>query len=183
MIKKLSENFNFKCFGIDLNIPSKKTSSLIFLKSSYNNFGLIKKINPDIIIINNFIEHIEDLKIIKKLINKLKKKISIVILTPDANSSGRIKFSQYWSGYHSPRHKVIFNKKNIKKIIPKNKRLKLIQSKIYDPFTNFISIGNLLKQICKTYLLTDIFKILIFSLYIFIDIKQKNRLLLIIKKM
>ena len=56
------------------------------------------------------------------------------------------------------------------------------QIRIYDPFTNVISISNLIKQIKHSFVPTDIFKIIIFLLHLFVDIRQKNRILMIVKK-
>ena len=153
-----------------------------FIKSSYDNINLIKKINPDLIIINNFVEHVENLMSISKIIHQIKKGSYLIIITPDGNSFARKKFSNYWSGYHSPRHKVIFNSKSIKKIFSKHKKIKFKQIKIYDPFTNIISISNLIKQIMHSFVPADIFKITIFLLHLFVDIRQKNRILMIVKK-
>ena len=95
---------------------------------------------------------------------------------------GRKKFSNYWSGYHSPRHKVIFNSRSIKKIFSKLKKINFKQIGIYDPFANVISISNLIKQIMHSFELTDIFKIPYFLLYLFVDIRQKNKILVMVKK-
>ena len=112
----------------------------------------------------------------------MRKKCFLVSLTPDGNSLARRKFTNYWSGYHAPRHNVIFNSKSIKKIFPKRKKIKFKQIKIYDPFTNIISISNLIKQIMHSFVPSDIFKITNFLLYLFVDIRQKNRILMIVKK-
>ena len=123
LIRNLSKNKNFKCFGTDINISTTKKDNVNFIKSSYDNINLIKKINPDLIIINNFVEHVENLKNIGKIIHQIKKGSYLIIITTDGNSFSRKKFSNYWSGYHSPRHKVIFNSKSIKKIFSKHKKI------------------------------------------------------------
>ena len=94
----------------------------------------------------------------------------------------RRKFANYWSGYHAPRHNVIFNSKSIKKIFPKSKNIKLKQFRIYDPFTNAISISNLIKQVMRSFVPSNIFKIVIFLLHLFVDIRQKNKILMIVEK-
>ena len=183
LIRNLSKNKNFKCFGTDINISTTKKDNVNFIKSSYDNIKLIKKINPDLIIINNFVEHVENLTNIGKIVHQIKKGSYVIIITPDGNSFARKKFSNYWSGYHSPRHNVIFNSKSIKQIFPKRKKIKFKQIKIYDPFTNIISISNLIKQIMHSFVPSDIFKITNFLLHLFIDIRQKNRILMIVKKL
>ena len=182
LIKNLSKNKNFKCFGTDININTEKKDNVNFIKSSYDNINLIKKINPDLVIINNFIEHIENLIGIDKIIRQIKKGSFLIIFTPDCNSSARETFSNYWSGYHSPRHNIIFNSTSIKKIFFKHKKIKTRQMRIYDPFTNLSSILNLFKKILHNFVLSDIFKITFFLLHLFVDIKQKNRILMIVKK-
>ena len=139
-------------------------------------------INPDLIIINNFIEHMENLKIISKIARKMKKNSNLIIITPDANSFARKKFSNYWSGYHSPRHKIIFTPKSIKKFFSHDKYFIFKQTKILDPFTNLLSISNLIKEIRLKFYFPYIFKVFNFFLYIFVDIKQKNRILMVGKK-
>ena len=68
MKKFLKENFN--CVGIDINQNNiKKKKNLSFYKKSYKNLSLLKKLRPDYIILNNFIEHIESIEEIKKLFN------------------------------------------------------------------------------------------------------------------
>ena len=182
LIKNLSKNRNFKCFGIDININTSKVANVNFIKSSFDNINLIKKIDPDLIIISNFVEHIENLKSIDKILHQIKKGSCLIILTTDSNSLGRKIFSNYWSGYHSPRHKVIFNSKNIKRIFPKIKKIKFKQIGIYDPFTNIISISNFIKKIMHGFVLADICKITYFLVHLFADIRQKNKILLMAKK-
>ena len=72
LIRNLSKNKNFKCIGTDINISTTKKDNVNFIKSSYDNINLIKKINPDLIIINNFVEHVENLMSIGKIIHQIK---------------------------------------------------------------------------------------------------------------
>ena len=182
LIENFSKYENLKCFGSDININTIKKNNVKFIKASFNNSNLIKKIKPDIIIINNFIEHIENLKDINKIINKMKKKSYLIIFTPDGNSLARKKFLNYWSGFHSPRHKIIFNAKSIKIFFSSFKKISFKQTKVYDPFTNLISFFNILKQIKYKVFLSDIFKIFYFPFFILIDFIRNNRLLIILKK-
>jgi len=182
LINKFSKEKTFICFGIDINSKTIKKDNVNFINSSYNNIDLIKKIRPDVIIINNFIEHIENLIDIHKIINQMKKKSYLIILTPDGNSSARKIFSNYWSGFHSPRHKVIFNTKSIRTFFSNNKKINFRQTKIYDPFTNLVSISNIIKQIAHKFVLSDFLKVILFLLYIFVDYEQKNRILMVGEK-
>ena len=182
LIKKFSKNKKFNCYGIDLNIESKNISNIKFIKSSYKNTNLLKKIRPDLIIINNFVEHIEDLSIIKKIIAKMKKGSSLVFLTPDGNSNGKFFFFKYWAGYHSPRHKVIFNPTSIEFFLKKNKKINLINFKLYEPFSNLISISNIIKYGFLKFNLFEILKAITFIPFIFLDMFNKNRILTLVKK-
>jgi 2-polyprenyl-3-methyl-5-hydroxy-6-metoxy-1,4-benzoquinol methylase len=182
LIEKFSKNRNLRCYGTDVHIQTIKKENVSFIKSSFDNIKLIKKIKPDLIIINNFIEHMENPRNINKIIFQMKRNSYLFIITPDANSCARKKFSVCWSGYHSPRHKTIFNQKSIKKIIAKYKNVNLEQSKIYDPFSNFISISNFMKQVSLKSIIFDIFKIPFFLFFIFTDFSNKNRILLKVRR-
>ena len=182
LIKKIAQNNYNKCYAIDAHIKTKKENNVSFIKSSFDNYKLIKKIKPDLIIINNFIEHVEDIKKINKIISLMKKKSSLVIITPDANSSGRKIFSSFWSGYHAPRHKNIFSEDSLKLLISKNKKIKYFLKKIYDPFTNILSIRNYIKQFSLKYFFQNIFQFVFFLFFILSDLFKKNRLFLIIEK-
>lgn len=184
LIKRIAKNKNFKCYGIDENIKTFKKDNVSLIKSSYKNTKLLKKINPDLIIMNNFIEHIENNKFFYRIINLMKKKSNFIIITPDEDSQARRIFYKFWSGYHSPRHKTIYNKKSIKKMILKNKKIKYYQSKLFDPFSNIISIKNAIKQMSFQNFAIDLVKVLFFSFFfIFIDCFKKNRIIInIVKK-
>ena len=182
LVKEFSSNKIFNCYGIDVNVATKNVSNIEFIKSSYKNTTLIKKVRADLIIINNFIEHIDDLNIIKKIIAKMKKGSSLVVLTPDGNSNGKRYFSEYWSGYHSPRHKNIFNCKSIKFFLKNNNKIKTTHFKIYDPFTNLISIVNAIKYGCIKLNIFEILRALTFIPFIFVDIFNKNRIFTLVKK-
>ena len=183
LIKRIAKNKNFKCYGIDENIKTFKKDNISLIKSSYKNTKLLKKINPDLIIMNNFIEHIEDNKFFYKIIKFMKKKTNFIIITPDENSQARKIFYKFWSGYHSPRHKIIYNKKSIKNMIFKIKKIKYYQSKLFDPFSNFISIKNAIKQMSFKTFAIDLVKVVFFTFFIFIDCFKKNRIMInIVKK-
>jgi len=182
LIKKFSKIKNLQCIGIDINIKNYKKNNLTFLNSSYKNFNLLKKINPDILIINNFIEHIDNLKNFEKILKLIKKGSYVIIFTPDSNSCARIKFSKFWSGYHSPRHKVIFNSTNIKKLFNSKIKIKFNLFKSFDPFSNFVSVVNFSKFLLKNLSFYNAINLINFIFYLFIDIKNKNRVVVIAQK-
>jgi len=178
LIKNFSKNINFKCFGIDLNILPYKKKNLRLINASFKDIKLIKKLKPNIIIMNNFIEHIENIKIIHKIILQMKKNSHLIIITPDSDSIGRKVFKNFWSGYHSPRHKIIYNNQSIKKLIKNISGIKFKIVKIYDPFSNIVSIKNIYKEISLKTFANNISKIIISLFLIFTDFFNKNRILL-----
>jgi len=184
LIKNIAKRNSYvQCFGIDAHIKTKLESNVSFIKSSFDNFQFIKRIKPSLIIINNFIEHIEDIKKINKLISLMKKGTFLIIITPDCNSSGRRIFQTFWSGYHAPRHKNIFNKNSLKTLISRNKNVKYSLEKIYDPFSNFLSIKNYMKQISMKNIFSNLSKVIFLSFFVFTDLFKKNRILVKLEKL
>jgi len=181
LLETFAEYKKYKCFGVDINaIPDKK--NIQFISSSFKHLNVIKKINADIIIINNFIEHIEDMNDLYKIIKIMKKGSSMIIITPDTDSKARLFFNTCWSGYHAPRHKILFNKNNILKSFYHIKDINLNIFKLYDPFTNLISYSNLLKEFLNSLTIKLLLKIIITPLLLLMDLLNKNRIMLIIQK-
>lgn len=183
LLRSLSKLKIAKYYGVDLNVKFKSNKEIKVYKQDLKNFEIIKKINPDILIINNFFEHFQDIKQINQLFRGLKKKTSIIIFTPNLNCQGRKIFKNFWSGYHSPRHFFVFSQKSFY-IIKKKFSLKIKYiSNYYDPFTNFISIKNKIKFLLYKRKYLDIF--LNFPLFVkglFSDLDKNNRLFLILEK-
>ena len=70
-----------------------------------------------IITMNHTIEHLVDPeKVIKKLKNKVRTDGIIDGQTPVTDSFEKKLFKKYWSGFHSPRHTVIFSKDGLKNL-------------------------------------------------------------------
>ena len=169
------------CFGVDINsVPDKK--NIKFINADFKDLKIIKNINADIIIINNFIEHLEDINDLYKTIEIMKKGSNMIIITPDTDSKARLFFKTCWSGYHSPRHKTLFNNNNILKLFSHVKDVNLNIYKLYDPFTNLISYNNLIKEFRKNFSVKLLLKILVTPILLFMDLLNKNRILLVIEK-
>ena len=169
------------CFGVDINsVPDKK--NIKFINADFKDLKIIKNINADIIIINNFIEHLEDINDLYKTIEIMKKGSNMIIITPDTDSKARLFFNTCWSGYHSPRHKTLFNNNNILKLFSHVKDVNLNIYKLYDPFTNLISYNNLIKEFRKNFSVKLLLKILVTPILLFMDLLNKNRILLVIEK-
>jgi 2-polyprenyl-3-methyl-5-hydroxy-6-metoxy-1,4-benzoquinol methylase len=183
LLRSLAKLKIAKYYGVDLNIKFKSNKTVKVYKKDLKNFEIIKKINPDILIINNFFEHFQDIRQINQLFRSLKKKTSIIIFTPNLNCKGRKIFKNFWSGYHSPRHFFVFSQKSFL-IIKKKFSLKIkYTSNYYDPFTNLISIKNKIKYLLYKRKYLDIF--LNFPLFVkglFSDLDKNNRLFLILEK-
>ena len=56
LVKEFSSNKIFNCYGIDVNVATKNVSNIEFIKSSYKNTTLIKKVRADLIIINKYFQ-------------------------------------------------------------------------------------------------------------------------------
>ena len=181
LLETFAKNKKYICYGLDLNIQDDK-ENIKFISSSFKNLDKIKKINADIIIINNFIEHIENMQDLYNIINIMKKDGCMIIITPDTDSKARLFFGNCWSGHHSQRHKVLFNKINILELFSNIKNINLKSYKLYDPFTNIVSLSNLIKETFSNFNLKVLIKIITFPIMMFLDLINKNRILLIIRK-
>ena len=169
------------CFGVDINsVPDKK--NIKFINADFKDLKIIKNINADIIIINNFIEHLEDINDLYKTIEIMKKGSNMIIITPDTDSNARLFFSTFWSGYHAPRHKMLFNTKNILKTFSHIKDINLRTYKLFDPFTNLISYYNLIKEFRVNFSIKLLLKVIITPSLLLMDLFKKNRILMIIQK-
>ena len=97
------------------------------------------------------IEHVADPSHYVKIIYNLLKKNGLFVLeTPNSNSlDARIFKKNYWGGYHIPRHWNIYNDKNIRSLLKKNKfnniKIKFKTGHYFwlMSFYNFIKTSNL----------------------------------------
>ena len=181
LLRLIAKTRKYKCHGFDINQKTEKNKNISFYKKSFNDFKAIKKIDPDIIILNNFIEHIEDLSDFKKLVECLNINTYIIILTPNSNTLSCYTFGSYWSGYHSPRHANIFNKKSFAVFLKCNNLTASIRVML-DPLSLLVSLKNFLSDIktkftfYKLFLGLKIFTLVIFNLF------AKTRLIVVCNK-
>jgi len=183
LIDKFAKNLNFKCFGIDINVDTENnTNNINFIQSSYTNLDFIKNIKPNLIIINNFIEHMEDHSFINNILDVMENKSLLIIITPNTNTNGKKYFKDCWSGFHAPRHKVIFNERNIQNILKSKNNYQTEIKFLYDPFTNLISTVNLFKKLKNDLSFITLIKILISPFILFLDLINKNRIMMVIRK-
>ena len=112
----------------------------------------------------------------------MKKESYLIIITPDGNSLAKQKFMNYWSGFHAPRHKVIFNDKSIRFFFSKFKKINFRQTKIHDPFSDLVSLLNAIKQTINKSYFSDFLKIFSFIFFIILKYGHSKRLLVMLKK-
>ena len=155
--------------------------NLSFFQKSYKNFKFIKKLTPDVIILNNFIEHIESLDDIKKLLAVINNSTILIIMTPDSSSKSKKFFGKYWSGYHSPRHVHIFNKKSISLFL-KNNNLEYTIKNIFDPLSTLSSIKNCFTDFRADFTFKNFCKMLFYTIFFPIDFFNNKRILVLCKK-
>ncbi len=182
LIEKFSRYVNSDCYGIDINQENKiKRANLRYYQKPFNAFNFIKKINPNLIILNNFLEHIENLNEFKQFLNILNKNACLIIITPD--SSGKINniFEKHWSGYHSPRHVNIFNKKSMKLFLRKN-NLDFYIENILDPLSILSSLKNCYTDLVYKFKFKKLGKLIFCLLRSVIYVLHKDRMIIICKK-
>jgi SAM-dependent methyltransferase len=75
----------------------------------------------DIVIMNNFIEHVNNPSDVLASVHKLLRKGGRLIgEVPNGASFGHRFWKSYWGPLHTPRHLYIFNKRNLVKLFYKN---------------------------------------------------------------
>lgn len=99
--------------------------------------------NCKLVTMNHTIEHLPDPeKIIKNIYIKLNKNGILDGQTPATDSVERKIFKKFWSGYHAPRHTVIFSKSSLKNLLMRN-NFDNIEIKIaFNPASYAVSIGS-----------------------------------------
>jgi len=108
-------------YGYDINSTDQKEilaeGRVIILKGSFD-YLLDELPLCDIITLNHVIEHLPDpLKVLSTLRQKLKPDGVLEGQTPAADSLEQRIFKTGWSGFHAPRHTVIFSKRGLMKIL------------------------------------------------------------------
>ena len=126
---------------------------------------LMRKI-PEVKIIsmNHTIEHLIDPE---RVLKKLKKRIKIGGIidgqTPASDSFEKSLFKKYWSGFHSPRHTVIFSRSGLKDLTLRAGMRKIIIKPAFNPASYAVSFHSYLfknKKIARKGLIWFIFIII-----------------------
>tara|TARA_Y100001936_G_scaffold253912_1_gene322256 strand:- start:5765 stop:6145 length:381 start_codon:yes stop_codon:yes gene_type:complete len=124
----------------------------------------------------------EDHSFINNILDVMENKSLLIIITPNTNTNGKKYFKDCWSGFHAPRHKVIFNERNIQNILKSKNNYQTEIRFLYDPFTNLISTINLFKKLKNDLSFITLIKILICPFILFLDLINKNRIMMVIRK-
>ena len=137
-----------KFFGYEISEKSEiiKSENVLIIKGSIN--LLLEKLPIcKIITMNHTIEHIPqpDL-IIKKLFEKLDNLGFIDGQTPSTQSVEKFLFKNYWSGFHAPRHTVIFSIKGITQIFLNVGFKEIVIKSAFNPASYAVSIGSVIKK-------------------------------------
>jgi trans-aconitate methyltransferase len=147
-IKKSAKRMPHSTFyGYEINSTNGKEvlaeGRVILLKGSFS-YLLDELPLCDVITMNHVIEHLPNpLKVLSTLRQKLKPHGVMEGQTPAADSLEQSIFKKRWSGFHAPRHTVIFSQKGLMKIL---KHADLIESQItpaFNPAGIAISLASL----------------------------------------
>ena len=174
--KRLPSN---KFFGYEISSNNKiiKKKNVIIIKG--NTKFLFKNLPKfKVITMNHTIEHLPKPKeIIKKLYRKLDYAGFIEGQTPATKSFEKFLFKGYWSGFHAPRHTVIFSVMGLKRIFLKIGFKNVFVQSGFNPASYAVSIGSITKKKTKILKRNGIkWLILVFigGIFSFIDIFIKR---------
>jgi 2-polyprenyl-3-methyl-5-hydroxy-6-metoxy-1,4-benzoquinol methylase len=122
-------------YGYDINSTDVKEvlaeGRVILLKGSFD-YLLNELPLCDVITLNHVIEHLPDPHtVLSTLRQKLKPDAVIEGQTPAADSLEQRVFGKQWSGFHAPRHTVVFSRKGLMKIL---KRAGFVESHVTPAF-------------------------------------------------
>jgi SAM-dependent methyltransferase len=134
-------------FGYEISDKSEviesKCKKVIIIKGNHKDLWNILP-NCKLITMNHTIEHLPNPEnIIKNLYKKLNKEGFLDGQTPATDSIERKLFRKFWSGYHSPRHTVIFSKNSLKKLLIRNNFDNIKINIAFNPASYAVSIGSL----------------------------------------
>jgi len=134
-------------YGYEINSTDRKEvladEQIILLKGSFD-YLLDELPLCDIITLNHVIEHLPDpLKVLSTLRRKLKPDGVLEGQTPAADSLEQRIFKTGWSGFHAPRHTVIFSRKGLMKMLKRAGFSKNAITPAFNPAGIAISLASL----------------------------------------
>ncbi len=105
---------------------------------------LIRELPPcRLITMNHVIEHLrEPVEVIRALAERLSPGGTFEGQTPAAESTEQRVFGGYWSGYHAPRHTVVFSRRGLKALLERASLRQLEFSAAFNPAGLAISIAS-----------------------------------------
>lgn len=97
-----------------------------------------------LITLNHVIEHLPDpIAVVKELVQKLVSGGIFEGQTPAADSLERSVFGSHWSGYHAPRHTVVFSRKGLQSLLERAGLSAPAVQGAFNPASLAISLGSL----------------------------------------
>jgi len=97
-----------------------------------------------LITLNHVIEHLPDpLAVVKALVGKLSPGGIFEGQTPAADSLERSVFGSRWSGYHAPRHTVVFSREGLRRLLERCGLSRPVVRGAYNPAGLAVSLGSI----------------------------------------
>lgn len=119
---KCVEKFNCRAFGLDFTDEGWHEASEKFAKINLTvgKIGDLPDVKFDFVTMWHYLEHdYAPFETLCELREKSHKDTTLVIEVPDFESDSRRKFSEFWAGYHTPRHISVFSENNLQILLEK----------------------------------------------------------------
>lgn len=121
---KVAKDSGWKCYGIDIKNDAEKEckkAGIKFMRGTVESIRFNKEFF-DVIIMNDFLEHIPNPNKVMEKVHRMTKKGGIVfIVTPDIGSKLAMILRKRWHHMKPDEHLVYFNRKTIKKFLEAHK--------------------------------------------------------------
>ncbi|MEM6966776.1 MAG: class I SAM-dependent methyltransferase [Bacteroidota bacterium] len=123
-LQLLYEKYGCVCIGTDFSDEgwknnSDKFSNLELLIGDLHDLTIPAR--PDVVTMWHYLEHDYDpAKTLQKIKTIARPNTKLVIEVPNFDSTSRKKYGAHWSGFHTPRHTVLFTPATIKILLEKN---------------------------------------------------------------
>jgi SAM-dependent methyltransferase len=178
---------NWSLWGVDMSneaVKKIKSKGINAICSNIDNLSWPRETpKPNIIIMNQVIEHLNDPALVINKCHQLLDEDGILIVeTPSTNAwDFQIFKKKYWGGYHTPRHWNLFNETSLSFIL-KNNNFQIVKiNNLLSPNFWLQSIHHLIKykyrltKIAEYFDVKNIFFLSIFSLIDYVQIKLFNK--------
>ena len=134
-------------FGFEIAPHCEKQSladgRITIIRGHYTD--LIRELPPcRLITMNHVIEHLpEPLEVVRALAERLLPGGTFEGQTPATGSTEQRVFGGYWSGYHAPRHTVVFSRRGLEALLERARLTQLEFSSAFNPAGLAISLASL----------------------------------------